>query len=172
MTDAEKYMMLVECAWEYDNKMPHDVEKVESVKTSDANYPEVVEIRWKSGGKSAIGNREIVELAKPILGDLSKLRELLIQKCREQMEALKPAAKAEAEKTRPWTYVLGVLNSEGNRDGYYSWFESNSWELYGETDAELLQDRIEQCKRFRLESTSRWHVYKRMRGDTKLVEVF
>lgn len=171
MTDGEKYAMIAACSREY-CKIPHDVSKVEVVQTANKDYPEVVEIHWKSGGKSAIGNREVVELAKPLIGDLEALRGLLLERAESDLKALRPAAKAEAERTRPWTYILGVLDDNGNRVEKYSWTEDNSWELFGNSDAELLRSRIERCREYRSSSTSRWHVYRRMRGDTKLQEVF
>ena len=130
-----------------------------------------VEITWKSGGKSGIGNKEAIEVAKPLLNDFAALRTALLQLADKHKAALRPAAKLEAEKERPWTYILGVMRN-GARVSRYSWYEDNSWELFGMTDEELLNDRIKTCRDFRSQSTSEWHVYKRMRGDTKLVEVF
>ena len=65
MTAGQKYRMIIKAADEYRYKMPHDVAKVELVKTCREDYPEIVEITWKSGGKSGIGNKEAVEVAKP-----------------------------------------------------------------------------------------------------------
>lgn len=171
MTDGEKYINLCKCKNDY-YKVPHSVEKVEIVKTGREDYPEILEIHWKSGGKSGIGNKSAIEAARPFLGDLMKMRQALLDEIDGQMKAIQDAAAAEAEKTRPWTYVLGVLDDSGNRVEKYSWYEDNSWELYGNTDDELLRRRIESCNEFRSQSTSRWHVYKRMRGDTKLTMVY
>jgi len=172
MTNLERYIALAECEWEYSRKMPGDVDRVGLVKTGSEDYPEVIEIHWKSGGKSGIGNPRIVEAVKPYMGDIGKFCELVKKLINEDIAKLRPAAQAEAERTRPWTYILGVLDDSGHRVGRYSWYEDNSWELFGMSDQKLLQDRIESCRRFRSESTSRWHVYKRMRGDTSLVLVF
>lgn len=172
MTDGQKYIALLNCEDEYRTKMPQDVERIEIVKTDRADYPEIVEIYWKSGGKSGIGNQKVVAIVKDLVGDVdkfcSKVREIL----RKDLEELEPAAKEEAEKTRPWTYVLGVLDDNGNRVERYSWYETNSWECYGQTDEKTLQNQIESCRRFRSESTSRWHVYKRMRGSAELKKVY
>ena len=172
MTDGEKYIAILNCKFEYQQKMPHDVKSIELAKTGRDDYPEVIEIRWKSGGVSAIGNKRIVDLVKPHVGDVKTFCDLAKKLVDEDCEALEPAAKDEAYRTRPWTYILGVLDENGKRVERYSWYEDNSWELYGETDAELLRSRIESCRRFRAESTSRWHVYKRRRGSDKLEEVF
>lgn len=171
MTDGQKYRMIVKSANEYRYKMPHDVAKVELVKTGREDYPEIVEITWKSGGKSGIGNKEAVEVAKPLLNDFSALRMALIELANKQLEALRPVAQLEAEKDRPWTYILGVMRN-GARVRRYSWYEDNSWELFGMTDEELLNNRIKTCRDFRSESTSEWHVYKRMRGSTELKEIY
>ena len=172
MTNGQKYIALLNCDDEYRTKMPQDVERIEIVKTDRADYPEIVEIHWKSGGKSGIGNQKTVAMVKDLVGDVdkfcSKVREIL----RKDLDELQPAAKEEAEKTRPWTYVLGVLDDNGNRVGRYSWYETNSWECYGQTDEKTLQNKIESCRRFRSESTSRWHVYKRMRGSSELQEIY
>lgn len=172
MTNIEKYIAMVKCNEEYRTKMPNDVERIELVKTGRDDYPEVIEIHWKSGGKSGIGNHKTVEALKDLIGDTEKFCANAKRILEEDIEKLEPEAEAEAEKTRPWTYVLGVLDEDGNRVERYSWYETNSWDLYGVTDSEVLQQEIESCRRFRAESTSRWHVYKRMRGDTKLQLVF
>lgn len=171
MTTGQKYRMILKSANEYRYKMPHDVDKVELVKTGKEDYPEIVEISWKSGGKSGIGNKEAIEVAKPLLNDFEALRTALIELANKQMKALEPEAKMEAEKERPWTYILGVMR-DGVRVQRYSWFEDNSWELFGNTDEELLNRRISNCRDFRSESTRDWHVYKRMRGSTELKEIF
>lgn len=171
MTDGQKYIMIVKSSHEYRYKMPHDVEKVELVKTGREDYPEIVEISWKSGGKSGIGNKEAIEVAKPLLDDFEALRTALIELAEKQKEALRPAAQLEAEKERPWTYVLGVMRN-GARVSRYSWSEDNSWELFGMTDEELLNDFKRRCRDFRSESTRDWHVYKRMRGSTELKEIY
>ena len=88
------------------------------------------------------------------------------------MPRFEEISKEEAEKTRPWTYILGVLDCNGNRVERYSWYETNSWKCYGQTDEKTLQNQIESCRRFRSESTSRWHVYKRMRGSSELELVY
>lgn len=172
MTDGQKYIATVEAADEYRAKMPRDVKSVEVVETGRDDYPEIIEIHWKSGGKSGIGNQKTVAELKPLVGDVKKFcakaRELVFR----AMEALHPAAREEAERTRPWTYVLGVLDDNGRRVGCYSWYETNSWELCGQTDEKTLQHEIDTCRKFRSESTSRWHVYKRMRGSDKLELVF
>lgn len=172
MTDGEKYIALLNCKFEYQQKMPHDVKSVELVKTGRNDYPEVIEIHWKSGGKSGIGNKRIVDLVKPYVNDLTTFCDMVKGLVEADCDAAEPAAKEEAFKTRPWTYVLGVLDDNGNRVERYSWYETNSWECYGQTDEKTLQDQIESCRRFRSESTSRWHVYKRMRGSTELKEVY
>lgn len=172
MTDAEKYIALVKCDHEYRDKMPHNVKSIELINTGRSDYPELIEIHWKSGDKSAIGNPKAVEALKPFIGDVNTFRGNALKLIREEREALRPAAQADAEKNRPWTYILGVMDENGNRVKRYSWTEDNSWELYGMPDSEILQDRIDRCRQYRSESTSRWHVYKRMRGSLKLVEVF
>ena len=172
MTDGEKYIALVNCKFEYQQKMPRDVKSVELVKTGRDDYPEVIEIHWKSGGKSGIGNKRVVDLVKPYINDVTTFCDMVKCFVKEDCEAAEPAAKEEAFKTRPWTYILGVLDDDGNRVERYSWFESNSWDLYEMTDSEILKNRIEECRMFRAESTSRWHVYKRMRGSDKLEVVF
>lgn len=171
MTAGQKYRMIVKSADEYRYKMPLDVAKVELVKTGREDYPEIVEIVWKSGGKSGIGNKEAIEVAKPLLNNFVALRTALLQLAAKQMEALRPAAQQEAEKERPWTYILGVMRN-GARVSRYSWYEDNSWELYGMTDEEILNRRIEDCRNFRSVSTRDWHVYKRMRGSSELKEIY
>ena len=42
MTAGQKYRMIVKSADEYLYKMPHDVAKVELVKTGREDYPEIV----------------------------------------------------------------------------------------------------------------------------------
>lgn len=172
MTDGQKFIAVLEAAQEYETKMPDDVKSVEVVKTGRDDYPEIIEIHWKSGGKSGIGNQKTVAELKPLIGDVEKFcdraRELVCQ----DMETLEPAAKEEAERTRPWTYILGVLDDDGKRVKRYSWYETNSWELYRLTDERVLQYEMESCRKFRAESTSRWHVYKRMRGSEKLELVY
>lgn len=172
MTDGEMYIALLNCKFEYQEKMPHDVKSVELVKTGRDDYPEVIEIHWKSGGKSGIGNKRIVDLVKPYVNDVTKFCDMVKGLIEEDCEAAEPAAKEEAFKTRPWTYILGVLDDDGKRVERYSWYEYKSWVLYGTTDSEVLQNRIDDCRRWRAESTSRWHVYKRMRGSDKLELVF
>lgn len=172
MTDGEKYMALLKCKYEYEQKMPHDVKSVELVKTGHDDYPEVIDIYWKSGGKSGIGNKRVVDLVKPHLNDLTKFCDIVKSVIGEDCEAAESAAKEEAFRARPWTYILGVLDDNGKRVERYSWYEDNSWDLYGMTDSEVLNNRIEDCRRWRAESTSRWHVYKRMRGSDKLEVVF
>ena len=172
MTDGEKYIALLNCKFEYQQKMPHDVKSVELVKTGRDDYPEVIEIHWKSGGKSGIGNKRIVDLVKPHVNDLIKFCDMVKGLIEEDCEAAEPAAKEEAFRTRPWTYILGVLDDNGNRVERYSWYEDKSGDLYGTTDSEILKNRIEDCRRWRAESTSRWHVYKRMRGSDKFEVVF
>ena len=172
MTDGEKYIALVKCVDEYREKMPHDIERIDVVKTAMADYHEIIEIRWKSGGKSGIGNRNAVEALKPDVDDFGKFSEKAIGLVEKDIEATRPAAEEEAKKTRPWTYILGVLDDHGNRVERYSWYETNSWECFGQTDEKTLQNKIDDCRRFRAESTSRWHVYKRMRGSDMLKVVF
>lgn len=172
MTDGERYIALTNCWFEYREKMPHDVKSVRLVKTGRDDYPEVIEIRWKSGGKSGIGNKRVVDLVRPHVDDVATFCDMVQKLVREDADALAPVAKAEAEESRPWTYVLGVLDEDGNRVERYSWYETNSWEHYGQTDAQTLQNQIDRCRRFRAESTDRWHVFKRMRGDDKLEVVF
>jgi hypothetical protein len=172
MTDGEKYIAVVDCEWEYRRKMPHDVEKVNVVETGRQDHPEVIEIHWKSGGKSGIGNPKIVEQVKPLVDDAEKFCEKVKELIQNELEELRPAAAAEAEKNRPWTYVLGVLDDNGNRVERYSWYEDNSWELYGQTDERTFKQMKDQCDDFRSQSTSRWHVYKRMRGSDKLEQVY
>lgn len=172
MTDAEKYIALVKCDHEYRFKMPHNVKSIELINTGRSDYPELIEIHWKSGDKSAIGNPKAVEALKPFIGAVKTFRDNALKLINEDKEALRPAAKADAEKNRPWTYILGVIDENGNRVERYSWTEDNSWELFGMSDSELLQERIDTCRRFRSESTSRWHVYKRMRGSTELKVVY
>lgn len=172
MTDGEKYIALLNCKSEYHQKMPHDVKSVELVKTGRDDYPEVIEIHWKSGNKSGIGNKRIVDLVKPHVNDLTTFCDMVKRLIKEDCEAAEPAAKEEAFKTRPWTYILCVLDDNGNRVERYSWYEDDSWDLYGMTDSAVLNNLIENCRRWRAESTSRWHVYKRMRGSDKLEMVF
>lgn len=172
MTDLEKYIALVNCKFEYMQKMPHDVKGIELVKTGRDGYPEVIEIHWKSGGKSGIGNKRVVDLVKPYINDVTTFCDMVKGLIEEDRKAAEPAAKEEAFRTRPWTYILGVLDDNGKRVDRYSWYEDNSWDLYGMTDSEVLKNRIEDCRRWRVESTSRWHVYKRMRGSDKLEVVF
>lgn len=172
MTDGQKYIALIECRNEYEKKMPQDVERVDVVKTDMSDYPEIIEIHWKSGGKSGIGNQKTVGLVKPLVGDIEKFCSTVREILQKDIEDLAPTAMEEAEKTRPWTYVLGVLDGNGNRVERYSWHETNSWECYGQTDEKTLQHQIDDCRRWRAESTSRWHVYKRMRGSDKLEVVF
>lgn len=172
MTDGEKYIALVKFKSECELKMPHDVKSVELVKTGWNDYPEVIEIHWKSGGKSIIGNKRVVDLVKAYINDATTFCDMVKGLVEEDREAVEPAAKEEAFKTRPWTYILGVLDDNGKRVKRYSWYEDNSWDLYGMTDYEVLKNRIEDCRRWRAESTSRWHVYKRMRGSTELVEIY
>lgn len=171
MTDGQKYRMIRKSADEYRYKMPHDVAKVELVKTGREDYPEIVEITWESGGKSGIGNKEAIEVAKPLLNDFAALRTALLKLADKQLEALRPAAQLEAEKDRPWSYILGIMRN-GARVSRYTWYEDNSWELFGMTDEELLNSRIETCRNFRSRSTSEWHVYKRMRGSSELQEIY
>lgn len=172
MTDGQKYVEVVKCAHEYRYKMPRDVERIEVVKTNRADYPEIIEIHWKSGGRSGIGNQKTVEAVKALVGDVEKFCAKVQELIQQEVEALRPAAEEEAEKTRPWTYILGVLDCNGNRVEKYSWSEVNSWEVFGNTDEELLATRIDRCNQFRAESTSRWHVYKRMRGSSELELVY
>lgn len=172
MTDGQKYIELLKCENEYRAKMPHDVKSVEVVKTDRADYPEIIEIHWKSGGKSGIGNQKTVGRVKPLVGDIEKFCSTVREILRNDLEELEPAAKEEAEKTRPWTYILGVLDDDGKREKRYSWYESDSWMCYGQTDEKTLQNEIDDCRRFRAESTSRWHVYKRMRGSSELKLVY
>lgn len=172
MTDGEKYIALTKCYYEYEDKMPKDVESINVVQTGRDDYPEIIEIHWKSGGKSGIGNKRVVDLLKPHIDNVEGFCAMAIDLLGKEKDALQPAAEKEAYETRPWTYVLGVLDDGGNRVKRYSWYETNSWELYGQTDEKTLQRDIDTCRRFRSESTSRWHVYKRMRGQNELQLVF
>jgi len=113
MTDGEKYIAVVDCEWEYRRKMPHDVEKVNVVETGRQDYPEIVEVHWKSGGKSGIGNPKIVEQVKPLVDDAEKFCEKVKELIQNELEELRPAAAAEAEKNRPWTYVLSRKQNSG-----------------------------------------------------------
>lgn len=172
MTDGEKYIALTNCYYEYRDKMPKDVESINVVQTGRDDYPEIIEIHWKSGGKSGIGNKRVVDLLKPHIDNVEEFCTMAIDLLGKEKDALQPAAEKEAYDTRPWTYVLGVLDDDGKRVERYSWYESNSWELCGQTDEKTLQQEIDSCRRFRAESTSRWHVYKRMRGQKELQLVF
>ena len=115
MTDLEKYIALVNCKFEYQLKMPHDVKSVELVKTERDDYPEVIEIHWKSGGKSGIGNKRVVDIVKPYINDVTTFCDMVKGLIEEDREAAEPAAKEEAFRTRPWTYILGVLDDNGKR---------------------------------------------------------
>ena len=172
MTNQEKYIALVQCRNDYRRRMPSDIHTIGVIKTDNPEYPEIIEIHWKSGGKAGIGNTTMVEVGKPLMGDFEAFKKAALEELDRQMDELMPLAEAEAYNSRPWTYILCVLDDNGNRVERYSRYDYNSWELCGETDSHLLDDLKDTCRRFRSESTSRWHVYRRMRGDTKLVEVF
>lgn len=172
MDIATKFIMTSNVLWEYNDKMPGDVDRIEVVQSGNPEHPEIIDIYWKSGGKSGIGNPEAVSELKPLIGDIDAFCAAAKKRVQEDVDKMRPEAQAQAEKDRPWTYVVGVLGSDGRRDEYYSWYEDNSWDAYAMTDQQLLESAKDQCRRFRAESTSRWHVYKRMRGDDKLVEVF